>query len=75
MKQSDEISDGEAMFWLDATCLSFRIGNEKRQFQAHFNVSVEGGMLEAAKLAMLRFREMDEAENAEVSREVRHEPN
>lgn len=47
------------MFWLDNNCLSFRIGNDKRQFQAHFNVSVEGGLLEAAKLAMLRFREKD----------------
>lgn len=66
MKQPDEISDDEAMFWLDENCLSFRIGNDRRQFQASFNVSLEGGMLEAAKLAMLRFREKDESKNGET---------
>jgi len=66
MKQSDEISDDEAMFWLDANCLSFRIGNDKRQFQGHFNVSPEGGLLKAAKQAMLRFRKTDEDENSPV---------
>ncbi len=63
MKQSDEISDDEAMFWLDANCLSFRIGNDRRQFQASFNVNLEGGILEAAKLAMLGFRKKEESEN------------
>lgn len=65
MEQSDEISDDEAMFWLDANCLSFRIGNDKRQFVAHFNVNSEGGLLEAAKLAMLRFREKEPSSNKE----------
>ena len=69
MKKADEISDDEAMFWLDANCLSFRIGNEKRQFQAHFNVSLEGGLLESAKQAMLRFRETDNPENGELNHE------
>ena len=37
----EEITDDEALFWLNANCLSFRIGNDKKQFVAHFNV--EGG--------------------------------
>ena len=56
-----EITDDEAMFWLDANCLSFRVGNDKRQFVANFNVNQEGGLLEAAKLAMLRFREKSDS--------------
>ena len=56
-----EITDDEAMFWMDANCLSFRVGNDKRQFVANFNVNQEGGLLEAAKLAMLRFREKSDS--------------
>ena len=52
---SKEISDDEAMFWLDNNCLSFTIGTGRGFFQGSFNVD-EGGLIEAAKLAMIKFQ-------------------
>lgn len=60
MSSNEDISDDEALFWLDNNCLSFRVGNDRRQFQASFNVSLEGGLLVAAKEAMMRLREKEE---------------
>ncbi len=64
---NEEISDDEAMFWLDVNCMSFTIGNDRRHFQASFNVSLEDGLLEAAKIAMVKFRSTDD-ESPNLSR-------
>lgn len=59
MASVEDITDEEALWWLNHRCLSFRVGNIQRQFVGSFNVE-EDGLIETTKCAMVRMNKADE---------------
>ena len=55
---NEEITDDEAIWWLNNRCLSFRVGNECGHFIGSWN-NLDGDIIKTAKQAMLRITPRD----------------